>query len=397
MHSERLTDKVFWVGVKDPDLRVFDISVKTEYGTTYNSYLILGEKRALIDTVKRGFEDDFLTKIKEHLDPARIDYLVVNHTEPDHSGAIPALRKLNPDIKFLCSKTALPFLKNVINDDSADIRGVGTGDRLELGGATLEFLSAPYMHWPDTMFTYLVEDKILFPCDGYAAHFCPENGMFYQPGDEIVEHEAWYYYDCIMRPYSTHCRKGTLAAIDLDIAICAPSHGPINAGEPKRFIEKYLEWTDIRKPEGAVFVVIAYASTYGNTQTLADTIERVLISGGMQVRPVDVIATKASEKRDLFEAADAILFGSPTFMHDVVPPMWDALRLLPTIACARKKAGVFGSYGWSGEAVSVMQSYLGALKLKVYDPFLKVRLVPSETDLQEAESFASGFLKFVQE
>ncbi len=397
MRSVKVAEKVFWVGVKDPDLRVFDINVRTDYGTTYNSYLILGEKKALVDSVKFGFEEDFLSKIAEHTPVEEIDYLIVNHTEPDHSGCIPLLLKKNPRLKLFCSKPALPFLKNVLNDDSVEIQGVKTGDRLELGGLTLEFQSAPFLHWPDTMFTYLIEEKVLFPCDGYASHFSPHEGIFYRPGDQVVDHATWYYYDCIMRPYAAHCRKATEEALQKEIAVCAPSHGPINISEPKKFMQDYLEWTEIKKPSEKKFVVVAYASSYGNTRRLAEQIAFTIQEAELDLKLIDVTATSDAEKRDLFEAADGLIFGAPTFVNDVVKPMWETLLLLPTVTTAGKRAATFGSYGWSGQAPAMMQSFLQSIKMKVYEPLLKARLVPSEEDLREATTFAQGFLKFLQE
>jgi flavorubredoxin len=397
VRSVEVAGNLFWVGVKDPDLRVFDINVKTDYGTTYNSYLIMGEKKALVDAVKFGFQDDFLSKIEEHTAVEEIDYLIVNHTEPDHSGCIPLLLKKNPKLKLFCSKPALPFLKNVLNDASVQIEGVKTGDRLDLGGLTLEFQSAPFLHWPDTMFTYLVEEKVLFPCDGYASHFSPHDGMFYRPGDQVVDHAAWYYYDCIMRPYAPHCRKATEEALQKEISVCAPSHGPINNSEPKRFMQKYLEWTEVKKLSDKKLIVVAYASSYGNTQRLAEEIAATMQKAEVDVRLFDVAATPESEKRDLLEAADGLVFGAPTFVNDIVKPMWETLLLLPTVSTSGKRAATFGSYGWSGQAPGMMQSFLQSIKIKVYEPLLKARLVPSEEDLQEAATFARGFLEFLQE
>jgi flavorubredoxin len=270
VNSVKLTDNVFWVGALDPDLRKFDITVETAYGTTYNSYLIRAEKNALIDAVKAGFEDQLLKRVEEHIPVERLDYLIINHTEPDHSGSLLTLMQRNPKLKLRCSMPALPFVRNILNDDSYDLEGVKEGDTLDLGGATLEFISAPYLHWPDVMFTYCIEKKILFPCDAFAAHICPTDTIFYQPGDEIVDHETWYYYDSIMRPYSDRCRRATEKVVDREIDICAPSHGLVNRDDPKRFINKYLEWTEIKKPSDRPFVVIAYTSSYGHTRQLAE-------------------------------------------------------------------------------------------------------------------------------
>lgn len=380
----------------DPELRVFDLVVRTDYGTTYNSYLILGEKKALIDGVKAGFENEFFSRIEEHLPIAQIDYLIVNHTEPDHSGAIPALLARNRQIKLVCSKPAVPFLRNIVNDESVEITGVKSGDRLDLGGLSLEFISAPFMHWPDTMFSYCPEEKILFPCDGYAAHFAPYESMFYRKGDDLIDHEVWYYYDSIMRPFASYCRRASEVVNNMDILVVAPSHGPINREDPKRFIRKYLEWT-VSKPDSAKkTILVAYASVYGSTRTMACEIERVLGEAGAATHLVNLVQTRHSELRDLFEAADGVVFGSPTFNGDVVKPVWDAAQLLPITGCTGKKGAVFGSYGWGGQAVEILENYLEGIKMKVYKPGIRARLSPSEKELADCRQFAEGFFKFMQ-
>jgi flavorubredoxin len=397
MHSVELAKKVFWVGVADPDLRVFDIVVKTDYGTTYNSYLLLGDKVALVDAVKEGFESLLFARIEEHVPIERIDYLIVNHTEPDHSGAIKSLLARHPRIKLVCAKPAVPFLKNIVNDDSVTIDGVKGGDRLDLGGLSLEFVSAPFMHWPDTMFSYCPEEQILFSCDGYGAHFAPYESIFSKPGDKAQEKEAWHYYDSIMRPYASFCRKASQTVIGMDIKMVAPSHGPINRDDPKHFIEKYLEWTTPKNGGDKKRVLIAFASSYGNTRMMAQEIDQTLKQAGIATTVVDLAHIHAKELRDHYEAADAILFGTPTFVGDVVKPVWDAAQLLMTVSSVGKKVAVFGSYGWGGQAVDILESYLENLKLKVHKPGVKARLVPSPAELEECRRFAEAFGGFVQQ
>jgi flavorubredoxin len=397
MQSIELTNRVSWVGVKDPDLRVFDLVIKTAYGTTYNSYLLQGEKTALVDGVKRGFEGEFFAKIEEHLPIEKIDYLIVNHTEPDHSGAIPLLLERNHNIKLICSKPAVPFLRNIVNDETVEITGVKGGDHLDLDGLTLEFVSAPFMHWPDTMFTYCPEEGILFSCDGYGAHLSPTDGMFCKPGDKLVDHEVWYYYESIMRPFASFCRRASEAVIGRDIRILAPSHGPISRDEPKRFIQKYLEWTKPASGSGKKSVVVAFASSYGNTRLMAEEIDRTLAEKGLETHLVDLVAVSQGDLRSLFEQADAVILGSPTFNSDAVKPVWDAAQMLPTTGAIGKKGAAFGSYGWGGQAVELLESYLEGIKIKVFKPGVKARLTPSEKELADCKQFAEGFVQFMQE
>jgi NADH oxidase (H2O-forming) len=397
MNSVELTKNIHWVGAEDPDLRVFDIVVGTDFGTTYNSYLVRGQKVALIDAVKQGFEERFFAKIEEHVPLANIDYLIVNHTEPDHSGAIKALLARNPGIKLVCSKPAVPFLRNIINDESILIEGVKGGDRLDLGGLTLEFISAPFMHWPDTMFTYCPEEEILFSCDAFAAHFAPRDSIFARADDPVLEREVWRYYDAIMRPFAPYGRRASESVIGKPIKMVAPSHGPINRDDPKRFIAKYIEWTSPKAAGEKKRILIAFASSYGNTRTLAQEIDKVLEQAGANTIMVDLTSVSERDLRDHYEAADAIMFGTPTFVGDVVKPVWNAAQLLMTVSSVGKKAAVFGSYAWGGQAVDILESYLDGLKLKVHKPGLKARLVPSQAELDECRRFAEAFYGFVQQ
>lgn len=397
MSAIALAENVFWVGAKDPELRMFDLIVKTNYGTTYNSYLLRGEKVALIDAVKDGFEDQLFAAIQEILPLSKLDYLIVNHNEPDHSGAIVKLLQANPGIKLVCAKPAVPFLRNVINDEARTIEGVKGGDKLDLGGLTLEFLATPFMHWPDTMMCYNPEHKILFSCDGFAAHFCPTESIFHKPGDQLLIHEAWYYYDCIMRPFAPFSRKAAQAIAAMDIATVAPSHGLVNRAEPKLFIEKYLEWTEPKHRSDRKLIAILYASAYGNTAIMARAVCDALDQAKCEPHLIDVTASNDAELRDWLESADGILFGTPTFAGDVVKPIWDAAHLLTSVAATGKKTAVFGSYAWGGQAIEILESYLEALKLKVMKPGTRARLVPGPGEIEDCRRFGSDFSKFVAE
>ena len=252
-------------GVKDPGLAVFDIIMKTEHGTTYNAYLVKGtDKIALIDTVKKGFTDEYLANLKEITPLDKIDYLVVNHNEPDHSGAMAALLEHAPQIKILCSYPALPFVKNILNRD-LPIESVKDDQTLDLGGKTLRFKSTPYMHWPDTMMDFLDEDRILFSCDGFAAHVAWDQPYADQSAVDW-DFEVHYYFDAIMRPF-THLIRKSLARLDgLDVQMIAPSHGPIIRKNAGKEIEQYIEWCQ-DKSEGKNLVTLFYASSYGNTSS----------------------------------------------------------------------------------------------------------------------------------
>ena len=395
MPAIKIAENTYWVGAKDPGLRIFDLYVKTTYGTTYNSYLLVGEKVALIDAVKDGFEDQLFGAITGILPLERIDYLIVNHNEPDHSGATNELLRRNPRIQLVCSKPAVPFLRNIINDETRAIEGVKGGDRLDLGGVSLEFLNAPFMHWPDTMFCYSPERKILFSCDGYAAHLCPDESMFAKIGDPVLEHEAWYYFDSIMRPFAPFSRKASEAVLSREIDVVAPSHGPINSDQPKHFIEKYIQWTQPKIKSGKKIIAIFVASSYGNTQAMAEAIAGAIPADRFDIHLIDVVDITAERARDIIESADGILFGTPTFAGDVVKPIWEIAHLIPSVSATGKKAATFGSYGWGGQAPEILETYLEQLKLKIFKPAVKARLVPSDSELSDCRAFGKAFSEFV--
>jgi len=373
-----LAPSVFWVGVQNPDLRVFDVIMRTAHGTSYNAYLVRGERTALIDTVKHGFEDAFLAHIRAVMDPAAIDYIIVNHTEPDHSGALARLLEEAPRAQVIASRSGEHFVRHILNRD-LPVRKVGDGDRLDLGGKTLRFVSAPFLHWPDTMFTYLEEDAILFPCDVLGAHYASEALFDDLAGD--FEQEWRYYYDVIMRPFKDKMVEA-LAKIDgWPMRMIAPSHGPVLRSDPRRYVELYRAWSAAPAHGPGRRVVVAYVSSYGNTARMAEAVAAGAQEAGAQVRLANAEHVGAAELLDEIEAADALLVGSSTIVGDAIKPIWDLLNGLTTVRLKGKVGGVFGSYGWSGEAIPMLEERLKGLKLRLPEPPVKAILVPTAEDL----------------
>lgn len=392
MAAIKIVDNVYEVGVKDPDLEIFDITMRTD-GTTYNAYLIKGEdKIALIDTVKVEFTDEFIANVEEVCPIEKIDYLIVNHNEPDHSGAMPTVLERNPNIKIICSAAAVPYVKNVINRE-ADITGVKDKATLELGGKTLIFRLMPYMHWPDTMMDYLVEDKILFSNDGFAAHLCSDE-LYADELTADIDYEVEYYFTCIMRPFTGYIRRNMAKLDEHEIAMVAPSHGPVFRQEPLKYINKYKEWS-VDKAEGKHIVSVFYASNYGNTKRIAEVMAELLKEKGMEPVLTDVTDTEAEDIRTQIEESQAVVIGTPTFNGDAVKPIWDLCSLFSTVYSIGKKAAVFGSYGWGGEGAKMVAERLAGMKLKVHEEQYRARLVPSDEELNELKSFTDGFVQFV--
>lgn len=392
MKTVEIKPDIFWVGVKDPNLRVFDIVMKTPWGTTYNSYIVKGKKVAVVETVKAVFFDEFLAKLQTVVDPQAIDYLVVNHTEPDHAGSVAKLLTLAPQATVVASRAASQFLKGMVHT-GFNVQIVGDGDSVDLGGKTLRFTLAPFLHWPDSMFTYVPEDKVLFTCDAFGCHYCPE-GLF---NDEEGDFGEAYrlYYDAIMSPFKTYVADAVEKIKDLDIALIAPGHGPVLRDNPRQYVEIYRQWSIENRPVQKT-VFIGYVSAYGNTKMLAEAVaagvEKV---GSVSAILRDVSETSEPEIAALIEHSDALIFGSPTINADVVRPVWDAMNLIVPMRNKGKVGAAFGSYGWSGEAVKMIEDRLKSLKLKVPFHGVKANFVPTEAILTEARQLGEEVAKAI--
>jgi len=385
MRPVELADSVWWTGVLDPQLRVFDIIMKADHGTTYNAYLVRGgEKAAVIDTAKATFTAEFLDNLRSLIDLRELDYVVVNHTEPDHSGSLDALLREAPRARVVCGRNCVPFIRNILNRD-VDPLVVEDGDSLDLGGKTLRFIKAPFLHWPDTIFTWLEEDGILFPCDFLGAHYCDDR-LF----DDLVDdfgHAFQYYFLVIFRPFKSHVLDAIAKIEGLPIRMICPSHGPLLRSDPRAKLELYRQWSSEPAPSPEKNVLVFYASAYGNTAALAERIAAGLRSAGVKAPVMDITATELGVMIDRIEAADGLVVGSATINGDAVEPVWNLLSNLATLKLKGKLGASFGSYGWSGEAPKLITERLRGLKLKTpLEPY-RVQLVPTEEDLEGAERF----------
>jgi len=386
MKPFEIKPNVYWIGALHPNLRVFDIIMRTKNGSTYNSYLIKdGDDVAIIDTVKAKFTTPYLEHIAELIDPKTIKYVIIQHTEPDHSGSLGALLDVAPQAKVVCAKVAAKYVRNVLNKEVDPIL-VENNATLTVGNKTLRFLSTPFLHWPDTMMTYLESDKILFPCDVFSSHFC-DSRMF----NDLITRDFWpdfqYYFDMIMRPFKKQMRNALKKIEPLDFDTIAPSHGPILRTDIEKYIQAYQQWVAPREPNNPKRVVLYYASAHGNTAKMAEKIFEGLKSAGLHVDMFDATEVDVMEHLELIESSDALILGSPTINNDVVKPIWDVLNSLTTIDVKGKIGAVFGSIGWSGESVKLLQERLAAMKFKLPLPALTSELVPGKEDLQKSFDF----------
>ncbi|MPQ43289.1 FAD-dependent oxidoreductase [Clostridium tarantellae] len=396
MQHLEIKNDIYWVGALDPNLRVFDIIMYTPYGTTYNSYVVKGNKKiAVFETVKAHFFDEYIKKLESlGIDPRNIDYIVVDHTEPDHAGSVENLIKLAPKAKVVGSIQAINFLKDIVNDDFEYII-VEDGDTLNLGNKTLQFISAPFLHWPDSMYTYIPEDSTLITCDSFGSHYCSDkifNDLISNENDYMDALK--YYFDCIFGPYTSYMLKAIEKIENLNIDLVCPGHGPVLRDNPWKIINIYKQWSTpvIPKITGDKKVTICYVSAYGYTAELANKIaEGIKSKHNVEVKMYDVIHHNLDEILKDISESDGILFGSPTIVGELLVPIRNVLTNLNPIVHGGKYAAAFGSYGWSGEAVPRIESRLLELRMKLYGPGLKIRFKPSKKELEDALNFGSEF------
>lgn len=378
---------VHWVGALDPHLRSFDIILKTANGTSYNSYVVRGENGvAVIDTVKENYADDFFRRLESVARYDEITTIVLNHLEPDHSGALPALLRHAPQARVYLSSRAQMMLKALLKPSGEPPPAyipVTTDDSVDLGGRTLRFLHTPYLHWPDTQCTYLVEDGILFSGDVFGCHFCDARLFNDRVGDFRFSFE--YYYAHIMRPFREYVLDALALIEPLELTAIAPAHGPILRHAPRDYLHRYRELATPRLHNEARVektLLVFYISAYGNTRRMAEALAAgAECLGGVRVSLYDLEGGESGVFTDLIEEADGLAIGSPTINADAVRPVWDLLSSLTTVNVKGKLGAAFGSYGWSGEAVRLIEDRLRGLKLRLPLEGLRIKLVPDAGEL----------------
>ncbi|MFA5636857.1 MAG: FAD-dependent oxidoreductase [Anaerovoracaceae bacterium] len=386
----------YWVGNLDPNLRVFDIIMQTEFGTSYNSYLLKGsEKTVLFEASKLKCYDEFLDKVTSITPIEDIDYLVVSHTEPDHTGVIEKLLDIHPGLKIIASSSGIGFMKEICNRDFTAI-AVKDGDEISLGNKTLRFIMAPNLHWPDTMFTYVPEDKTLVTCDAFGAHFSFEgvtNDKLKAAGQEENYHKSMrYYFDTIMGPFKSFMLQGIAKIENLEIETICLGHGPVLVEDPWKNVEIYKNWALESNPNTKKTVVIPYVTAYGYTGMLAEKLaEGMQAAGDIDVKPYDMVNADSNKVLDEIFWADGVLFGTPTIVGEALKPIWDLTTSMFPRTHGGKIASAFGSFGWSGEGVPHIIERLKQLRMKVYKDGLKIKFKPNEAQLQEAYEFGYNF------
>lgn len=383
MKAVEVKKGIYWVGAVDWSLRSFH-GYTTKRGSTYNAYLIIDEKVTLVDTVKAPFAAEMISRIKSVIDPSKIDYIVSNHVEMDHSGAITDVLALAPNAKVVTS--APQGVKGLTaHYGEMDFMPVKSGDTLSLGSRTLSFVPTPMLHWPDNMVTYCPEEKILFSNDAFGQHYA-SGGRFddEEPLGDVL-HEARTYYANIVMPYSMQAAGAVKAAEGLDIELIAPSHGVMWRSHISEIIEEYKKWSSLKMNKEAVVV---YDSMWHSTEKMAKTIVEAFASKGYNAKLCDLKAWDNSEVINEILTAEYVAVGSPTLNNQMLPTVASFLTYLKGLAPKNsgKKAFAFGSYGWGGQSIGLVEKELTDCGFEIALEKQRIQYIPSLESLDELEN-----------
>ncbi|OIP02444.1 MAG: MBL fold metallo-hydrolase [Bacteroidetes bacterium CG2_30_32_10] len=387
-----ITQDVKWIGVLDYDIRTFDIVMETKFGTTYNSYFINAQKKTIVETAKVKFWETYINKIKQITNPTEIEYIIVNHTEPDHSGSIKKLLDVAPKAIVVGSGNAIRYLNDLLGIEFKHLV-VKDGDILDLGNKTIKFIAAPNLHWPDSIYSYLQEDKVLFTCDSFGAHYCQEE--MYDDKVQNFDEAFKYYFDVILKPFSKFMLKAIEKIRPLDIKAICTGHGPLLTSNWQKYVDlsesyakKYLEKSSIKK------VFIAYVSAYQNTKLIAEKIaEGIKQAGNLEVEVCDIEKMSLAEIDLKIEQCSGIILGSPTINQNILLQIYQTFALISPIRDKGKLAGAFGSYGWSGEGSKMIETNLRNLKLKFIGEPMQFKFTPHEAEAFKCIGYGKEFGK----
>ncbi|MBW1641797.1 MAG: flavodoxin domain-containing protein [Deltaproteobacteria bacterium] len=380
MKPVELVKGIYSVGVSDWNIRNFH-GYSTDMGTTYNAYLIVDEKVALIDTVKLEFVDQLIENISQIIDPKKIDVMISNHTEMDHSGGLPRImHKIGENKPLYCSKMGLKNLSNHFTQQW-DFRAVKSGDDLSLGGKNLTFLETRMLHWPDSMFTYLKEDKILFSSDAFGQHYAGPEKFDDEIGDNIMPHAKKYFANILLL-YTTNILKlvETVTNLGLEFNMICPDHGIIWRKDPGKIVEAYVKWSEQKSEKKAIVV---YDTMWHSTEKMAEAITEGISEQDVHVMPMSLQHWNRSDVMTEVMDAKAIVVGSPTLNNNMLPTVIDFLTYMKGLKPKNKLGAAFGSYGWSGESAVHIEKELQAMKFEIVAPPMKIQYVPDPDRLKD--------------
>lgn len=393
----QITPRVHWVGVENPELRTFDVVMHTDYGTTYNSYLVKGSGGiAVVESVKDRLGAEGIERILSLCSAKDVQYIILDHVEPDHSSALPQYIKAFPNATVLCSRAASAFLKDLVGVPFP-CRVVSHQETLSLGDLTLQFLSTPNLHWPDSMCTFVVEEKVLISGDIFGCHYAPI--CFDDTCKDDLSLLLRDYFDAIMAPFKTHMLSAMETIAPLDPKVLCPSHGPVIRADVAGAISRMRVWSeDVLSLNEPPKVALIYASCYGYTAALGHEMASVLRAEGLEVCELDVAIPENIDKAiACANKADGVLLGSSTLNRDALPPLWQVASALGHYAVKGKPGGAFGSYAWSGEAVPMLEARLASLGMVSIASGVRCKMKPHEKQLQEAADYARAFARKILE
>jgi flavorubredoxin len=390
MKPIQVAEGIYWVGAIDWNIRDFH-GYSTKQGTTYNAFLIMDDKITLVDTVKKEFADELISNISQIVDPKKIDYVISNHTEMDHSGGLArVMHRIGEDKPLYCSKMGHINLPQHYNP-KWNYQIVEDGGELSLGKRTLTFMETRMVHWPDSMFTYAIEDKILFASDGFGQHYASMERFDDEIGDEVMIHAKKYFANILLL-YTAHILKvfEKVQNLSLDMKMICPDHGIIWRKDPLKIVNAYVEWCQ-QKPKRKALVV--YDTMWHSTEIMAEAIVDALHQEGVTAVPMHLRRWHRSDIITEVLDAGAIIVGSPTLNNGLFPTIADFLTYLKGLKPKNKIGAAFGSYGWSGEAPKFVNQELEAMKFQVIDAPLKIKYVPDAEGIEACQELARKIAK----
>ena len=384
MKPIQIADGIYDVGVIDWNIRDFH-GYSTHQGSSYNAYLIMDEKITLVDTVKKEFADHLLDNIAEIVDPKKIDYVISNHTEMDHSGGLPrVMHRIGEETPIVCSQLGKKNLSRHF-PQSWQYRPVKSGDTLSLGKRTLAFMETRMVHWPDSMFTYIQEDEILFSSDGFGQHLATFDKFDDQVGEAVMPHAKKYFANILLL-YASRILQiiEELTRTGLPIRMICPDHGVIWRDNPGKIVDAYACWS---RQEAKNKAVIIYDTMWHSTEEMALAIASGIREFGAEVVPMHLRKSHRSDVMTEILDAGALVIGSPTLNNGLFPTVSDMLTYMKGLKPKTKIAAAFGSYGWSGEAVKLIHQELEAMNMALIDDGLKIQYVPTKEHLQACRDY----------
>ena len=397
MPAIEIKSDVYWIGVNDRTTDLFEgLWPITKEGVSYNSYLIDDEKKAIIDLTKSFKGDEYLDQIDGIIDISKIDFVVINHMEPDHSGLIRTLRRIAPRVTFLGSAKTKDMLESFFSIKE-NVRVVNDGDTLSLGKRTLKFFSTPFLHWPETMMTYEVSHRILFPCDAFGGYGAIRGAIFDDECKDFdfYQKEALRYYVNIVASFSARVLGAIEKLADLPLDVIAPSHGLIWRKNPSFIVNLYKKWAEYAVGKTEPGITLIYGSMYGFTESMMNAVARGISREDVPLEIFDASRTHASYILPSFWTKRGVMIGAPTYEVSMFPPVEAVLNMAAHKHIKNKKVAYFGSYGWSGGARKNLEKIIEPLKWELADT-LEFKGSPTEEELKKGEEFGRRFAELIK-